>query len=131
MDGTPGKEIRKEFAQAGFEVAELKGAQESFEVKKGGFTLVFERDSQGRWRPAGPAHYVVRGLTCELEDRGYQKFWFADGKRFPVRVADLKALHAFEEEVCAILGLKRLYHLSLGTTCARSAYDRLTGRPEK
>lgn len=131
MDKAPPKDIRKEFVQAGFEVVELERGSESFEVKKGNCTLALERDSRGQWKPAGPPHVLVHGLRCELEDRGYQKFWYADEKRFPIRLADLKALHEFEEGIRAILGLKRLYHLSLGTTCARSAYDRLTGRPDK
>ncbi len=125
------KDIRKEFTQAGFEIVERETAPDSIDVKKGDCIQVLERTPRGRWLPAGPPHRLVRGVRCELEDRGYQKFWYAEGKRFPIRLQDLKALHEFEEEVRSILGLTRLYHLSLGTTCARSVYDRLTGRPDQ
>lgn len=124
-------DIRKEFQQAGFEVIELGQNPESFEVKKGSCTIILQRDRSGQWVPVGPPHFLVRGVKCELEDHGYQKFWHSEGKRFPIRQRDLKVLHQFEEEVRAICGLRALYHESLGTTCARSAYDRLTGRPEK
>jgi hypothetical protein len=75
----------------------------------------------------------VHGIPCELEDRGYQKFWYSrrEGKRFPITRADLETLHRFDEEVRSILGLKSLYNESLGTTNARTVYDRLTGRPDR
>jgi len=72
----------------------------------------------------------VRGVKCELEDRGYQKFWYRQGQRFPIRVADLRALHRFDEEVRDILQLRSMYHESLGSTSARSVYDRVSGRPD-
>jgi len=82
---------------------------------------------------SGPPCFVVHGINCELEDRGYQKFWYSksDGKRFPICKVDLEVLHRFDEEVRYILGLKSLYNESLGTTNARTVYDRLTGRPDR
>lgn len=124
-------EVRKQFEQAGFEVVEVRGKPESMEVKKYNCTRFLEPNSNGAWIPAGSPHFNVRGLNCELEDRGYQKFWSYEGKRFPIRQADLKALHQFDEEVRAILGLKSLYHESLGSTSARSVYDRVEGRPDR
>jgi hypothetical protein len=75
----------------------------------------------------------VHGINCELEDRGYQKFWYSkpDGKRFPIRKVDLEILHRFDEEVRYVLGLKSLYNEALGSTNARTVYDRLTGRPDR
>jgi hypothetical protein len=83
------------------------------------------------WVPSGPPYFLVRGLNCELEDRGYQKFWYHDRKRFPVRKQDLETLHRFDQEMRSILGLKSLYHESLGSTSARTVYDRLDGRPDE
>lgn len=123
-------DLRKQFREAGFEVVEIGSQPESFEVKKHQCGRALVRSPEGRWVPSGPVLFNVRGQRCELEDRGYQKFWYASGKRFPVRVTDLRALHRFDQEVRAILGLTSLYHESLGTTSARSAYDRLNGRPE-
>jgi hypothetical protein len=72
-------------------------------------------------------------MNCELEDRGYQKFWLfqPDGKRFPIRKADLEILHRFDEEVRYLMGTTDLYNEALGTTNARTVYDRLTGRPDR
>ncbi len=123
-------DVRQEFREAGFEVVEIGSQPESFEVKKYHCVRTFVGSPEGGWVPSGQPLFNVRGRRCELEDRGYQKFWYASGKRFPVRVTDLRALHHFDQEVRAILGVKSLYHESLGTTSARSAYDRLHGRPE-
>ncbi len=124
------QDIRKQFASAGFEVIDTERLR-TFGVKKYNCLRILELDSSGAVTPAGPPYFIVHELNCELEDRGYQKFWYAQGKRFPIRLADLKFLHRFDEEVRRILGLKSLYHESLGTTSARSAYDRLDGRPDR
>ncbi len=123
--------LRKQFEQAGFEVIELGKSPETIEVKKENCSRVLRRNTNGEWIPSGPPYFLVRGMKCELEDRGYQKFWYSDGKRFPIRQTDLKMLHRFDEEVRSILEQKSLYHESLGSTCARSVYDRLTGRSDK
>jgi hypothetical protein len=124
-------DLRREFRDAGFEVLEVSSSPESIAVKKSNCACVLERDATGAWNPSGPPTFDVRGLDCRLEDQGYQKFWHFEGKRFPIRVSDLRTLHRFDQEVRAILGLKSLYHESLGTTCARAVYDRLQGRPDK
>ena len=124
-------DFRSKFRSAGFEVAELPGNPQAFAVRKNSCTHLLESNARGTWTIAGRPTFDVRGLDCELEDRGYQKFWFHLGRRFPVRVSDLKTLHHFDEEVRALLGLKSLYHESLGSTSAHSAYDRLHGRPDE
>ena len=123
-------DIRLRFEQAGFQVTGPSGNSGPLEVRKYNCVHQIDRDSQGIWSPVTPAHFLIRGLPCELEDQGYQKFWLCDGKRFPIRLQDLKDLHRFDQEVRHLLGLKSLYNDSLGTTCARSAYDRLEGRPD-
>ena len=130
MDSKPttATDIWKKFEQAGFEVVEVGQAPATLEVKKNNCTQRLEPRPAGGWAPAGPPQFTVRGMKCRLEDRGYQKFWYSDGRRFPIRKIDLAILHRFDEEVRGILGVKSHYHESLGTTCARSAYDRLTGR---
>ena len=121
-------DIRNQFAQAGFKTKDADA--NSFEVRKNNCAQAIVRDSNGTWRVVGPPKFIVRGLECELEDRGFQKFWYIQGKRFPIKKGDLMTLHAFDEEVRAILGLKSLYNEALGSTCARSVYDRVHGRPE-
>ena len=124
-------DIRGQFREAGFEVVEAANSPASFEIKKNNCERELVRDLNGSWRASGPPHFIVRGLNCELEDRGYQKFWYFEGKRFPIKQNDLKTLHQFDEEVRAILGLKSLYNEALGSTCARSVYDRVHGRPDE
>ncbi len=125
------RDLRMKFQEAGFDIVETVVTPESFTVKKGLCTQSLARGANGAWQPAGPPTLNVRGLDCRLEDHGYQKFWLHGEQRFPVRVSDLKTLHRFDEEVRAILGTPSLYHESLGTRSARSAYDRLTGRPDR
>jgi hypothetical protein len=120
-------DVQREFQQAGFEVTQ--SGTETFEVKKNGFTRRIEPGRNGLWFPAGPSLFNVRGVNCELEDQGYQKFWYINGRRFPAHLKELKALHQFDQELRYILGLKSLYHESLGTTSARTIYDRVEGRP--
>jgi hypothetical protein len=123
-------DIRRRFGQAGFAVSGGLGDTGPFEARKYDCVHRIDRDGQGIWAPVSPAHFLVKGLPCELEDQGYQKFWLRDGKRFPIRQEDLKALQRFDQEVRYILSLKSLYNESLGTTCARSVYDRVEGRPD-
>ena len=122
-------DLRKQFQEAGFEIIESAPAGDAFSLKKGPCKVPIARGEGGVWQPAGSPTLTVRGLDCRLEDRGYQQFWLHGNQRIPIRVSDLKALHKFDEEVRAILGMPSLYHESLGTRSARSAYDRLTGRP--
>jgi hypothetical protein len=122
--------IQKRFEQAGFVTTEAQPGK--IEVKKSGFVAYLE-NPQGNWAYSGPPYFIVRGTPCELEDRGYQKFWFSksDGKRFPIRKVELEALHRFDEEVRYLVGMTDLYNEALGTTNARTVYDRLTGRPDR
>lgn len=124
-------EFRKQFADAGFEILETNLSSASFGVKKYNCVQYLELKQDQTWVRVGPPCFIVRGLNCELEDRGYQKFWYYKGTRFPIRKPDLHALHRFDEEVRAILRLQSLYNESLGSTCARTEYDRLEGRPDQ
>jgi hypothetical protein len=124
-------DTRKQFTDAGFAVSESGARPGTMVVRKHNCLQSLERNRAGDWAPVGPPRFIVCGLSCELEDRGYQKFWHHHGKRFPIRKSDLETLHRFDEEVRYVLALRTLYHESLGSTCARTAYDRLTGRPDK
>jgi len=132
MPGAPTMtlDVRDQLEQAGFEVSPSPVSGDLLEVRKYNCSYTLKRDPKGHWVPDGPPWFLVRGVKCELEDRGYQKFWYHQGRRFPIRLADLQALHRFDEEVRGILQLKSLYHESLGSTSARSVYDRVSGRPD-
>jgi len=124
-------DILKQLREAGFTVSPAGQNPQRLEVKKGNCLCYLERRTDRTWVPVSPPYFMVRALNCELEDRGYQKFWYHEGKRFPVRRNDLEALHKFDEEVRQILGLQSLYNESLGSVSARTVYDRLTGRPDR
>jgi len=124
-------DIRKEFTAAGFEIVEPGISPGSIGVRKYNCLQFLKLDAAQHWVALGPPYFQIRGLNCELEDRGYQKFWYHEGKRFPIRKADLQTLHRFDEEVRAILHSRSLYNESLGSTCARTVYDRLEGRPDR
>jgi len=124
-------DLRKQFTAAGFEIEEAGAPPGSIGVKKYNCMQYLEVKAEQAWVPVGPPYFVIRGLNCELEDRGYQKFWRHQGTRFPIRKTDLQALHRFDQEVREILRARSLYNESLGSTCARTVYDRLEGRPDR
>jgi hypothetical protein len=123
--------IRKEFTAAGFEIVEPGFSPGSIGVRKYNCVQFLELDAAQHWVALGPPYFQIRGLNYELEDRGYQKFWYRQGARFSIRKTDLQTLHRFDEEVRAILHSRSLYNESLGSTCARTVYDRLEGRPDR
>ena len=127
---TPTQYVSQRFEEGGFEVSPSPVSSDLLEVRKYNCIYTLKRNHDRHWMPDGPPRFLVRGLKCELEDRGYQKFWYHEGQRFPIHLADLKALHRFDEEVREILQIKSLYNESLGSTSARTVYDRLTGRPD-
>ncbi len=123
-------DIEKAFADAGFEIVHGRPPG-SIGVKKANCVQYLQLTEDHNWRPLGPPYFITRGLNCELEDRGYQKFWYHQGTRFPIQTANLKTLHRFDEEVREILRVRSFYNESLGSTCARTVYDRLEGRPDR
>jgi len=131
QDPKTAADIQKQFADAGFEMVTEGLAPGSIGVRKYNCLQYLELKPNQTWTPLGPPYFVIRGLNYELEDRGYQKFWYRRGARFPIHKADLEALHRFDEEVREILRLPSLYNQSLGSTCARTVYDRLQDRLDK
>jgi hypothetical protein len=64
-----------------------------------------------------------------IENHGYQMFWrTSSGKRIPTTADQLKALHAFQEDLKEGLGLTSLYNESLGTVSDQHLYDRVEHR---
>ena len=122
-------DLRRQFTVAGFEIVEEGVPPGAIGVRKYNCVQYLKPNAKQVWVELGPPYFQIRGLNCELEDRGYQKFWYHRGTRFPIRKTDLETLHRFDEEVREILHLQSLYNESLGSTCARTVYDRLKGRP--
>jgi hypothetical protein len=72
---------------------------------------------------------VVGGEIALLIHGGYQMFLRTpSGKELPALAPQLKALHAFEEDLLEGLGLTSLYNVALGTTCEDHLYDRVQDR---
>ncbi len=114
-------------------------------LKQLGFTAVSE--SSGRVRVSDKAGYaailadggalpkiertgiLLGGEIAVLVNGGYQMFFRTDsGKKLPAEAEQLKALHAFDEDIREGLGLTSLYNEGLGTTTERHMYDRIKDR---
>lgn len=77
------------------------------------------------------AGMMIGGEIGFLVHGGYQMFWETpSGKVQPALAGQLKALHAFEEDLKEALGLVSLYNESLGTTCDQHMYDRVLHRED-
>jgi hypothetical protein len=75
------------------------------------------------------AGVVIGPEIATLVDGGYQKFLQTpSGKRRPALASDLKAIHAFQEDLREALGLTGLYNESLGTVSNQYIYDRVEER---
>ena len=87
-------------------------------------------------RPDQHPHVNKAGLVLGdeiglLENRGFQMFWKSpSGRTAPAQATQLKALHAFEEDLKEGLGLPSLYNESLGTTSDLHMYDRVQHRDQ-
>ncbi len=70
--------------------------------------------------------WMVDGEIAALVDGGFQKFWRTGNEtRVPALAHQLKALHAFEEDLREALGLESRFNTSLGTTNDVHLYDRV------
>lgn len=109
--------------QLGFEITPER-------VTRGGYGAVLEDLGEGRVK-IGKAGVLVGNEIALLIHGGYQMFLRTpSGKEVPALADQLKALHAFDEDLREGLGLTSLYNLSLGTTCDDHLYDRVEDRDE-
>ena len=74
------------------------------------------------------AGWMVGDRVALLVDEGYQKFWDSGARQVPALASQLHALHGFEEDLRAALGVDSLYNTSLGTINDVHNYDRVEGR---
>ena len=87
------------------------------------------RETAGQIGSGQPAGILLDGEIASLIDGGFQKFFQTQsGKRKPALAHELKALHAFEEDLKEGLGLESLYNESLGTVSTYYLYDRVQDR---
>jgi hypothetical protein len=112
--------------KTGFTVA--SGAGGSVRVSREGIAVEL-RDIAGQPEAAAAAGVVIGDEIGALVDGGFQKFFRTpSGKKKPALADELKALHAFEEDVREGLGKKSLYNQGLGTVSTFYMYDRVKDR---
>jgi len=109
--------------QAGFSTERM--ADGRVKIAKNGVAAIVgdEGKNQPQFERAG---LLVGSEIATLLNRGYQMFLeTASGRKLPATAKELKALHEFEEDIRAALGMVDLYNTSLGTTSPKHEYDRL------
>ncbi len=126
--------VNKLFDQAQVESLAAKG----FLVRSSGGVVRIEKFGCGaelRKSPAGRFQMTIiptimfQGQFTRLWDAGYQKFLLtSEGRKVPIRVAQLGDLRTFNEELRTALGVPTYYNEALGSTCQYSVYDRVKGR---
>ena len=110
-------------SHAGFEMVRQPDGR--IQVRKNGCAAMI---SDGRPPRIERAGWMIGDRIAQLVDEGYQKFWDSGERQIPALASQLHALHAFEEDLRASLGLDSLYNTSLGTTNDVHNYDRVEGR---
>jgi hypothetical protein len=87
------------------------------------------KDDGGTVVSVGLAGIGMGAEIGSLVDGGYQKFFRTPtGKKKPALADELKALHAFEEDLKEALGQESYYNDSLGTVSTYYLYDRVKDR---
>jgi len=100
------------------------------QILRDGIGAIIE-DRAGQRPHVNKAGQVIGDEIGLLVNRGYQMFWKSpSGRAVPALATQLKALHAFEEDLKEGLGLPSLYNESLGTTSDLHLYDRVEHRDE-
>jgi hypothetical protein len=89
------------------------------------------RDESGLAHAASRAGIEMGPEIGALVDGGYQKFFRTPaGHQKPATAAELKALHAFEEDLHQALGQQSYYNEALGTVSTFYLYDRVKDRDQ-
>ena len=82
----------------------------------------------GRVRLLHPGGWLLGGEISRLVDKGYQKFLKTSRLEIPATADILRAIHAFDEDLKASVGVDVLYNEAMGTTSDVYMYDRVKGR---
>lgn len=109
--------------QAGFETTRQPDGR--IQVRKHGCGATISEGLPPRIERAG---WMIGERIAQLVDGGYQKFWDSGERQVPALASQLHALHEFEADLRAALGVESLYNTSLGTTNDVHNYDRVEGR---
>ena len=114
--------------RAGFQLAPAPSGSGATRVSRNGCAVEL-KEADGTVVSASPAGILMGDEIGALIDGGYQKFFRTPaGRRKPALADDLKALHAFEEDLKEALGQESYYNDSLGTVSTYYLYDRVKDR---
>jgi hypothetical protein len=117
----------EELRKAGFTVTPSGGARVT--VSRDGCAAVLENLPGAPPRVVERAGILMAGKIGKLVDGGFQKFFLTpDGRKKPALAPELKAIHAFQEDLREALGMESLYNESLGTVSTEYLYDRVQDR---
>jgi hypothetical protein len=112
--------------QFGFEISPQSAR--SALVKRGICGALLE-DADGGKVKIDKVGVLIGSEIAHLVNGGYQMFLRTpSGRELPALAPQLKALHAFDEDLREGLGLTSLYNVSLGTTSDDHLYDRVEDR---
>lgn len=101
------------------------------QIIRDGIGAVIEDRGPGQHPRVNKAGLVLGDEIGLLVNRGFQMTWKSpNGRTAPALATQLKALHAFEEDLKEGLGLPSLYNESLGTTSDLHLYDRVQHRDQ-
>jgi len=118
----------EQLRKAGFTVAVAPGGVTC--VSRDGCAVDLS-DESGLAHAASRAGIEMGPEIGALVDGGYQKFFRTpSGRQKPATAAELKALHAFEEDLHQALGQQTYYNESLGTVSTFYLYDRVKDRDQ-
>lgn len=113
--------------KTGFAV-ERKGVDRA-RVMRDGVGAVIEVAAGTKPRVVERAGVLIGDSIGTLVDGGFQKFFRTpDGKLRPAQAHELKAVHAFQEDLREALGLISLYNEAMGTVSNQYLYDRVKDR---
>src|ERR1700683_4059818 len=100
------------------------------QIIRDGIGAIIE-DRPGQHPRVNKAGFVLGDEIGLLVNRGFQMFWKSpSGRTAPALATQLKAPHAFEEDLKEGLALPSLYNESLGTTSDLHMYDRVQHRDQ-
>jgi hypothetical protein len=105
-------------------------SKERARVTRSGYGSLVQNLGDGKVGLGKPGVLVGKEIA-ELVNAGYQMFLRTpSGREVPAQAPQLKALHAFDEDLREGLGLTSLYNVALGTTSDAHMYDRVQDRDE-
>jgi hypothetical protein len=113
--------------EAGFTVEPQPGGRAK--VSRGGVAAVIADVAGSPPQIVERAGIAISQEIGTLVDGGFQKFiQTPSGKRRAALASDLRAIHAFEEDLREAMGLDSAYNESLGTVSNQYIYDRVEDR---